>query len=139
MVGWWVVAYHDELVEAGPGGHHELVEDLVIATGVGSHPAGLHEARTVHVALHRLHPGCCNDKLIHTIHHNRAKQHLKVQQNTREIRTRRERLKSALFFFRKMSHSAKNVKGGTFWDLLTHIQLQNIKNLEGGTLLRHFF
>ena len=35
-------------------------------------------------------------------------------------------------FFRKMSHSAENVKGGTLWDLSTYILLQNIKNLEGG-------
>ena len=31
----------------------------------------------------------------------------------------------------------KIVKAGTLWDLLTYIQLQNIKNLEGETLLRH--
>ena len=30
----------------------------------------------------------------------------------------------------------KNVKGGTLWDLLTYIQLQNIKKLERGTLWR---
>ena len=46
-------------------------------------------------------------------------------------------LKKRLRFFRKMSHSAENVKGGTLWDLLTYILLQNIKNLEGGTILRH--
>ena len=26
----------------------------------------------------------------------------------------------------------KNVEGGTLWDLLTYIQLQNMKKLEGG-------
>ena len=45
--------------------------------------------------------------------------------------------KKDFVFFRKMSHSAENVKGGTLWDLLTYILLQNIKNLEGGTILRH--
>ena len=35
----------------------------------------------------------------------------------------------------------KNVEGGTLWDLLTYIQLQNMKKLEGGTLLiiKNFF
>ena len=66
--------------------------------------------------------------------------------------TRRERLKSALyvklksakhfvlkkieifeiFFFRKMSHSARKCKRGTLWDLLTYIQLENIQKLKGG-------
>ena len=32
----------------------------------------------------------------------------------------------------KMSHSAEKWKGGTFWDSLTYILLQNIKKLEGG-------
>ena len=32
----------------------------------------------------------------------------------------------------KMSHSAEKWKGGTLWDLLTYILLQNIKKLEGG-------
>ena len=36
------------------------------------------------------------------------------------------------FFIRKMSHSAEKCKRGTLWDLLTYIQLQNIKKLEGG-------
>ena len=40
-------------------------------------------------------------------------------------------------FFQKKSHSAENVERGTLWDLLTYIQLQNMKKLEGGTLLRH--
>ena len=31
-----------------------------------------------------------------------------------------------------MSHSAKKCIRGTLWDLLTYIQLQNIKKLEGG-------
>ena len=30
------------------------------------------------------------------------------------------------------------MKGGTLWDSLTYIVLQNIKKLEGGTLLRHY-
>ena len=33
-----------------------------------------------------------------------------------------------------MSHSAEKCNRGTVWDLLTYIQLQNIKKLEGGTL-----
>ena len=69
-----------------------------------------------------------------------------------EVATRRERLKSTLylrlkkrktfflkkaeifenFFFRKMSQVPKNVKRKTLWDLLTYIQLENIKTLEGG-------
>ena len=36
----------------------------------------------------------------------------------------------------KMSHSAEKWKGGTLWDSLTYILLQNIKKLEGETLLR---
>ena len=32
---------------------------------------------------------------------------------------------------------SKNVKGETLWAFLTYIQLQNIKKLEKGTLLRH--
>ena len=32
----------------------------------------------------------------------------------------------------KMSHSAEKWKGGTLWDSLTYILLQNIKKLEGG-------
>ena len=64
--------------------------------------------------------------------------------------TRRERLKSAPylrlkkrkrffwkkieFFFQKMSHSAEKCKRGTLLGLLLYIPLQNIKNLEGGTL-----
>ena len=70
-------------------------------------------------------------------------------------RTRRERIKS--YFIRAISKAQKaqniflgknlkffsfgicrivpkNVEGGTFWDLLTYIQLQNIKTLEGDTL-----
>ena len=35
-----------------------------------------------------------------------------------------------------MSHSAEKRKEGTLWDSLTYILLQNIKKLEGGTLLR---
>ena len=31
-----------------------------------------------------------------------------------------------------MSHSAEICKRGTLWDLLTYIQLQNIKKIEGG-------
>ena len=31
-----------------------------------------------------------------------------------------------------MSHSAEKCKRGTLWDLLTYIQSQNIKKLEGG-------
>ena len=74
------------------------------------------------------------------------------------IKTRRERLKSALylrlkkrkrlflrkkleifefFSFRNRRIVPKNVKGGTLWALLTYILLQNMKKLEGGTLLRH--
>ena len=34
-----------------------------------------------------------------------------------------------------MSHSAEKWKGGTLWDLLTYILLQNIKKLGGGGLL----
>ena len=33
-----------------------------------------------------------------------------------------------------MSHSAEKCKMGTFWDLLTYIQLQNVKKLEGDPL-----
>ena len=36
------------------------------------------------------------------------------------------------FFFGKSPILPKNVKGYTLLDLLTHIQLQNIKKLEGG-------
>ena len=32
-----------------------------------------------------------------------------------------------------MLHSAKHVKGGTLWALLTYILLQNINKLEKGT------
>ena len=35
-----------------------------------------------------------------------------------------------LNFFRKMSHSAEKCKRGTLWDLLTYLQLQNMKKLE---------
>ena len=73
--------------------------------------------------------------------------------------TRRERLKSApylrlkkrktifwkktwnfwkKFFFQKKSYSAKKCKKGTLLDLLTYIPLQNIKNLDGGTLWGHW-
>ena len=41
------------------------------------------------------------------------------------------------FPFRKCRIVPKNVKGGTLWALLTYILLQNIKKLEGGTLLIH--
>ena len=37
----------------------------------------------------------------------------------------------------KTSHSAEKWKRGTLWDSLTYFLLQNIKNSEGGTLLRH--
>ena len=40
-----------------------------------------------------------------------------------------------IFFWKKtskMSHSAEKWKGGTLWDSLTYILLQNIKKLEGG-------
>ena len=74
------------------------------------------------------------------------------------LKTRRERLKLALylrfkkrkrlfskknlkflifFSFTKCPILPKNVKGGTFWALLTYILLQNIKKLERGTLWRH--
>ena len=33
-----------------------------------------------------------------------------------------------------MSHCAEKCKRGTLWDLLTYIQLQNIKKLEGEPL-----
>ena len=36
------------------------------------------------------------------------------------------------FSFGKCCMVPKNVKGGTLWDLLTFLQLQNIKKLEGG-------
>ena len=36
-----------------------------------------------------------------------------------------------------MSHSAEKCKRGTIWDLLTYIQLQNVKELEEGTLWGH--
>ena len=66
-------------------------------------------------------------------------------------KTRRERLKWApylrlkkrkTFFWKKLklqkkSHSAEKCKGGTLLDLLTHIPLQNIKKLEGGSLSEH--
>ena len=32
----------------------------------------------------------------------------------------------------KKSHSAEKCRRGTLWDLLTYIQLQNMKKLEGG-------
>ena len=38
---------------------------------------------------------------------------------------------TSYFCFLKMSHNAENVKGGTLWDLLTYILLQNIKNSKG--------
>ena len=37
-----------------------------------------------------------------------------------------------IFFFRQMLPSAEKCKRETLWDLLTYIQLQNIKKLEGG-------
>ena len=37
--------------------------------------------------------------------------------------------------FKKSRIVPKNVKGGTLCDVLTYIQLQNMKKLEGGTLL----
>ena len=37
-----------------------------------------------------------------------------------------------LNFFWKMSHSAEKCERGTLWDLLTYIQLQNIKNKSKG-------
>ena len=70
-------------------------------------------------------------------------------------KTRRERRKSAPYlrlkkrkknfgkktcnfrkknFSQKKSHSAKKCKRRTLWDVLTYIQLQNMKKLEGGTL-----
>ena len=42
-----------------------------------------------------------------------------------------------IFSFKKRCIVPKNVKGGTLWDVLTYIQLQNMKKLEGGTLLEH--
>ena len=50
----------------------------------------------------------------------------------RERRTRRERLKSALYLSKNVALCQKNVKGGTLLDLLTYILLQNFKQLEGG-------
>ena len=41
-------------------------------------------------------------------------------------------LKTKIFSFGKCRIVPKNVKEGTLWDLLIYIQLQNIKNLEGG-------
>ena len=66
-------------------------------------------------------------------------------------KTRRERLKSALylrlkkrkrlffefFSFGKCRIVPRNVKGGTLWALLTYTLLQNIKKLERWTLLIH--
>ena len=46
----------------------------------------------------------------------------------------KKNLKFLIFFFQKMSHSAENVKGGTFWALLTYILLQNIKKNSKGRL-----
>ena len=40
-------------------------------------------------------------------------------------------------FFQKKSHSAEKCKRDCVWDVLTYIQLQNMKKLEGGTLLEH--
>ena len=70
---------------------------------------------------------------------------------THTEKTRRERLKSALYlrlkmrkrlflkknlkfliFFQKMSHSAEKCERGALWALLTYILLQNIKKLERG-------
>ena len=46
-----------------------------------------------------------------------------------------EKLKfSNFFFFRKVSHKAEKCERETLWDLLTYIQLQNIKNSKGGPL-----
>ena len=39
--------------------------------------------------------------------------------------------------FKKSRIVPKNVKGGTLWEVLTYIQLQIMKILEGGTLLEH--
>ena len=44
----------------------------------------------------------------------------------------KKNLKFLIFFFQKMSHSAENVKGGTFWALLTYILLQNMKKTRKG-------
>ena len=41
------------------------------------------------------------------------------------------------FFFQKILPSAEKCERGTLWDLLTSVQLQTIKKLERGTLLRH--
>ena len=45
--------------------------------------------------------------------------------------------KIRFYFSGKCRIVPKNVKGGTLWDLLAYIQLQNIKKLERGTILRH--
>ena len=68
----------------------------------------------------------------------------------KSLKSRLERLKSALyvrlkkrktflieknlkfFSFGKCRIVPKNAKGGTLWNLLTYIILQNIKKLEGG-------
>ena len=42
-----------------------------------------------------------------------------------------------IFPFRKCRVVPKNVKWGTLWTFLTYILLQNIKELERGTHLRH--
>ena len=39
--------------------------------------------------------------------------------------------------FKKSCIVPKNVKGGTLWDVLTYIQLQNMKKTRRGTLLEH--
>ena len=45
--------------------------------------------------------------------------------------TRKNFPKNEIF---EQCHSPKNVKGGTLWDFLTSIVLQNIETNEGGTL-----
>ena len=39
---------------------------------------------------------------------------------------------SDFFSLAKCRITPKNAKGGSFWNLLTYIQLQNIKKLQGG-------
>ena len=43
-----------------------------------------------------------------------------------------KKLKFLIFFFQKMSHSAKKCKKGTLWALLTYILLQKIKKTRKG-------
>ena len=59
----------------------------------------------------------------------------KAQKAQKKIFGKKHEFLKKKISFKKSRIVPKNVKGGTLCDVLTYIQLQNMKKLEGGTLL----